>query len=58
MGVEALERLRFLASLPLAGTAQREGGGIRVANNRVIPHPFRWGTIKHTDENTSLTSYL
>ena len=36
-----LERLRFLASLPLAGTAQTEGGGIRVANNGIISHPFR-----------------
>ena len=26
MGSEAIERLRFLASLPLAGTGQREGG--------------------------------
>ena len=40
MGIEVLERLRFLASLPLAGTAQTEGGGIRVANNVNIPHPF------------------
>ena len=40
MGLEVLERLRFLASVPLAGTAQTEGGGIRVANNRIIPHPF------------------
>ena len=29
MGLEVLERLRFLASLPLAGTAQTEGGGMR-----------------------------
>ena len=34
MGWEAIERLRFLASLPLAGTGQREGGGFMVA----IPH--------------------
>ena len=26
MGSEVIERLRFLASLPLAGTGQREGG--------------------------------
>ena len=26
MGWEAIERMRFLASLPLAGTGQREGG--------------------------------
>ena len=30
-GLELIERLRFLASLPLAGTEQEEGGGIRVA---------------------------
>ena len=40
MGFKMLERLRFLASLPLGGTAQRERGGIRVANNRIIPHSF------------------
>ena len=40
MELEVLERLRFLASLPLAGTAQTERGGIRVANNRIISHPF------------------
>ena len=33
-GLEVIERLRFLASLPLAGTRQREGDGVRVA----IPH--------------------
>ena len=27
MGREVVEGLRFLASLPLAGTGQREGGG-------------------------------
>ena len=26
-GLEVMERLHFLASLPLAGTAQTEGGG-------------------------------
>ena len=31
VGSEVIERLHFLASLPLAGTAQMEGGGIRVA---------------------------
>ena len=45
MRLEVLERLRFLASLPLAGTAQREGGGIRIANNRIIPHPFSAETL-------------
>ena len=41
MGLEVLERLRFLASLPLAGTEQTEGRSIRVANNRIISHPFK-----------------
>ena len=40
MGFVLIERLRFLASLRLADTAQTEGGGIRVANNRIISHPF------------------
>ena len=38
MGFDLIERLRFLASLCLAGTAQTEGGGNRVANNHFIPH--------------------
>ena len=29
-GLEAMERLRFLASLRLAGTAQTEGGGTTI----------------------------
>ena len=37
MGLEVLERLRFLVSLPLAGTAQKGRGGIRVANKHFIP---------------------
>ena len=36
MGFDLIERLRVLASLRLAGTAQTEGGGIRVANNHII----------------------
>ena len=36
MWIEVLERLCFLASLPLAATAQTEGGGIRVANDCII----------------------
>ena len=31
VGSEVIERLHFLASLPLAGTTRMEGGGIRVA---------------------------
>ena len=45
MGWEAIERLRFLASLPLAGTGQREGGKKKQPFNRFqsrlgsyIPH--------------------
>ena len=41
MGLEVLKSLRFLASLPLANTAQMEGRAIRVANNHIISHPFR-----------------
>ena len=41
MGLEVLERLRFLASLPLAGTVQTEGRAIRVANICIIYHPFK-----------------
>ena len=39
MGREALEGLRFLASLPLAGTGQREGGGFSCINKQIISHP-------------------
>ena len=39
MGREALEGLRFLASLPLAGTGQREGGGFSCINKRINSHP-------------------
>ena len=39
MGREALEGLRFLASLPLAGTRQREGGGFSCINKRIISYP-------------------
>ena len=31
-GLEVMERLHFLASLPLAGTAQTEGGAGRVTS--------------------------
>ena len=34
MGSEAIERLCFLASLPLAGTGQREGGEKKQPFNR------------------------
>ena len=37
-----IERLRVLASLTLAGTGQREGGGFRVA----IPH-FKFQPVTH-----------
>ena len=40
MGFDLVERLRFSASLCLAGTAQMEGGGVRVANNHFIPNLF------------------
>ena len=39
MGQEMMEGLRFLASLPLAGTGQREGGGFSCINKRIISHP-------------------
>ena len=39
MGREVMEGLRFLASLPLAGTGQREGGGFSCTNKRIISHP-------------------
>ena len=58
MGLEVLERLRFLASLPLAGTAQTEGGGIRVANNGIIPHPFMRMQVHATQEVTPAKSPL
>ena len=56
MGLEVLERLRFLVSLPLAGTAQTEGGGIRVANHHFISHPFMWQTIQKC--TSTLRGYL
>ena len=39
MGRGVLEGLRFFASLPLAGTGQREGGGFSCINKRIISHP-------------------
>ena len=39
MGREAMEGLRFLASLPVAGTGQREGGGFSCITKRIISHP-------------------
>ena len=39
MGREVMEGLRFLASLLLAGTGQREGGGFSCINKRIISHP-------------------
>ena len=44
MGWEAIERLRFLASLPLAGNGQREGGEKTKPFNRF---QSRLGTNKH-----------
>ena len=51
MGCEALEGLRFLASLPLAGTRQREGGGFSCINKRIISHPV---TLEHCHCNGPL----
>ena len=48
MGLEVLKRLHFLVSLPLAGTALTEGGGIRVANKHLIPYPVN-GTLTYTN---------
>ena len=41
MGREVLEGLHFLASLPLAGTGQREGGGFSCINKRISSHPVK-----------------
>ena len=38
MGREALEGLRFLASLPRAGTGQREGGEFSCINKQINSH--------------------
>ena len=38
-GLEAIERLRFLASFPLPGTGQREGGEKTQPFNRFASHP-------------------
>ena len=43
MGWEVTERLSFLASLPLAGTGQREGGEKTQPFNRIQP---RLGTVR------------
>ena len=58
MGSEAIERLHFIASLPLAGTGQREGGEKR--NLLIASNPF-WVAavsaqrqvehVKHTLQN-------
>ena len=39
MGREVMEGLHFLASVPLAGSGQREGGGFSCINKRIISHP-------------------
>ena len=39
MGRYVMEGLHFLASLPLAGARQREGGGFSCINKRIISHP-------------------
>ena len=39
MGRGVLEGLRFFASLPLAGTGQRERGRFSCINKRIISHP-------------------
>ena len=36
MGLEVTEGLRFLASFPLAGTGQKEGGGFSCINKQII----------------------
>ena len=53
MGLEALEGLRFLASLPLAGTGQREGGGFSCINKRIISYPVTAPTeiIEHSSSD-------
>ena len=40
LGREVMEGLRFLASLPLAGTGQREGGRFSCINKRISSHPI------------------
>ena len=39
MGREVIDGLCFLASLPLAGTGQREGGEFSCINKRINSHP-------------------
>ena len=58
MGFDLIERLRFLASLCLAGTAQTQGGGVRVANNHFIPNLFisGWTISSHTLDKVKLLS--
>ena len=41
MGLEVMERLHFLASLPLSGTWQGEGGRFSCINKRIISHHVR-----------------
>ena len=38
-GMEAIERLRFLASFPLPGTGKRAGGEKMQPFNRFASHP-------------------
>ena len=46
IGSEAIERLHFLASLPLAGTVQREGGEKMQPFNRFQSRLGSWTTGK------------
>ena len=41
-GLEVIERLHFLASLPLAGTGQRQGGEKTQPFNRFQPRLGSW----------------
>ena len=45
VGSEAIERLCFLASLPLAGTGQREGGKKTKPFNRFQPRLGIWNVL-------------
>ena len=49
MGREVMEGLRFLASLPLAGTGQRERGGFSCINKQIISQPVTKGLTQEME---------
>ena len=53
-GLEAMERLRFLASLRLASTAQTEGGGTTITTYHISLHKLKNAVTVFNDWSRTL----